>query len=266
MADIETKPVSANRQKAYERMAKKYPDKNFDDEDVFFGAINDDYDGVVAENNGYKEREKAFSDMFSSDPRSAAFLTNWRKGEDPAVQLVRQFGTEIKDAIDDPDRQEQIAAANKEYVERIAKEKELDDVYQKNLEASLKYLDEFQQKNGLSDEEIDQTMEFLVGIVKDGILGKFSPESIDMARKAITHDADVTTASQEGEVRGKNTKVEEKLRKQEKGDGTKQLDGQNGKGGSHKPTRSLGVLDNFDDNNKTIWERGGEKRTKISRE
>ena len=95
MADVENKGVGGNRKKAYERMRSKYPDKNFDDDDVFFGAINDDYDDIVAENNGYKEREKAFSDMFSSDPRSASFLTNWRKGEDPVMQLIRQFGTEI---------------------------------------------------------------------------------------------------------------------------------------------------------------------------
>lgn len=263
MAEVENKPVSSNRQKAIERMKGKYPDRNFDDDEVFFGAINDDYDGVVAENNGYKEREKAFSDMFSSDPRSAAFLTNWRKGEDPAVQLVRQFGTEIKDAIDDPERQEQIAAANKEYVERVAKEKQLDEEYQSNLAASLQTLEAFQQKNGLTDEEIDQVMEFLVSIMKDGIMGKFSEESMQMARKAIMHDADVTTASEEGEVKGKNAKVEEKLRKQNKGDGTKQLDGQNNKGSQKRPTQSLGALDNYGDNNKTIWERGGEKRQRI---
>lgn len=229
MAEVDNKPVSGNRQKAYDRMKGKYPDKNFDDDEVFFGAINDDYDGVVAENNGYKEREKAFSDMFSSDPRSAAFLTNWRKGEDPAVQLVRQFGTEIKDAIDDPERQEQIAAANKEYVERVAKEKELDEEYQKNLAASLQTLEAFQQKNGLTDEDIDQVMEFLVGIMKDGIMGKFSEESMEMARKAIMHDADVTTANEEGEVRGKNSKIEERLRKQQRNDGTAQLNGNNGR-------------------------------------
>lgn len=228
MAETENKPISGNRQKVYERMKGKYPDKNFDDDDVFFGAINDDYDGVVAENNGYKEREKAFSDMFSSDPRSAAFLTNWRKGEDPAVQLVRQFGTEIKDAIDDPERQEQIAAANKEYVERVAKEKGLEEEYQKNLAVSLQTLEDYQGKQGLSDEEIDQIMEFLVGIAKDGIMGKFSEESMEMARKAIMHDADVTTANEEGEVRGKNAKIEERLRKRQKNDGTAQLDGNNG--------------------------------------
>ena len=180
------------------------------------------------------------------------------------VTLVRQFGTDIKEAIDDPERLEQIAEANKEYVERVAKEKELEETYQKNLQDSLEYLETFQSENGLSDDEVDDVMEYLVGIVRDGIMGKFTPESIDMARKAINHDVDVEEANLEGEVRGKNAKIDEKLRKQSKGDGLATLDGKNGGGGNARPMPSLGALDNFGENNQTIWERGGEKRRKAS--
>lgn len=265
MADIANKAVSGNRQKVMDRMRNKYPDKNFDDDEALFGQLSDDYDDYDKQIGGYKEREQAFSDMFTKDPRSAAYLTNWRKGGDPVVELVRQFGTDIKDAIDDPQRLDAIADANKEYVERVAKEKKLDEEYQSNLAESLQALEKFQQERGLSDDEIDQIMEFLVGIMKDGIMGKFSVESMEMAQKALNHDTDVADAGQEGEVRGKNAKIDEKLRKQDKGDGTARLNGKNGKAGS-KSTRSLGVLDNFGDSNQTIWERGGEKRTKLNRE
>ena len=263
MEDIVDKQVTNNRQRAVDRLKGKYPDKNFDDEEAFYGQINDDYDEYDKQLGGYKEREKSLSDMFNADPRSAAYLTSWRKGGDPAVELVRQFGTEIKDAIDDPERLDAISEANKEYVERVAKEKQLDEEYHKNLEASLLYLDELQQKSGLSDDDVDKTMEFLVSIVKDGIMGRFSPESIDMARKAINHDVDVESASMEGEVRGKNTNVTEKLRKKSAGDGTAQLDGKNG-GVKRTIPRSLGALDNYGDNSKNIWERGQEKRTKVN--
>ena len=168
------------------------------------------------------------------------FLMNWKDGKDPAVELVRQFGTEIKDAIDDPERLEAISEANKEFVERVAKEKELDDAYQKNLQESLSMLDEYQQKNGLNDEQVDAAMEFLLGIIKDGVMGKFTAESIDMAMKAINHDVDVEVAGHEGEVRGKNTKLEEKLRKQMKGDGIPNMDGKNrGVGGQRKANRGI---------------------------
>ena len=227
MAETGNQAVRSKREQFGDRLKTKYPDKQFDDDEALFGQINDDYDSYDQELLGYKDREGKLSNMMSSDPRSAYFLSSWRDGEDPAVALVRQFGTDIKEAIDDPDRLEEIAAANKEYVERVAKEKELDEQYQKNLDESLKTLEQWQADNGLSDDDVDAMMEVLIGIVTDGIMGKFSTESMDMARKAINHDLDVADAEQTGEVRGRNARIDEKLRGRQKGDGTVPLDGSN---------------------------------------
>ena len=135
------------------------------------------------------------------------------------MALIRQFGTEIKDAIDDPERQEMIAEANKEFIERVAKEKEYEELYQTNLSESLKYLDELQAKTGMTDQEIDDVMEKIATIYRDYVLGKFTPETIEMVRKAMNHDADVAMAAHEGEVRGRNERIEEKLKTKSKGDG-----------------------------------------------
>lgn len=235
----ETEPVKSKRDLVRERLAGKYPDRDFEDEDVFFGQINDDFDDDETQLSGYREREKALSDMFMSDPRSAAFITDWRKGEDPAIGLIRRFGTEIKDVIDDPARQEEIAAANKEYVERVANEKHLEEEYQKNLDASLQSIDALQQKNGLTDDDIDRAMAWLQGIITDGIMGKFAPETIEMAMKAINHDGDVDEAAREGELRGRNSKIEERLRSVRKGDGLAQLDGKNGNSAPRRPSNNI---------------------------
>lgn len=263
MEKTDNNPVKTKRDLALERMKGKYPDKVFEDDDALFGQINDDYDDYDKKLAEYKERERTFSDMFTADPRAASFLMNWRNGEDPTIGLIRQFGTEIKEAIDDPERQEEIAAAQKEFVERVAKEKEYEEAYQTNLAASLSYLEEMQEKQGVSDDEIDKIMQFIITIVRDGVMGKFAPETIEMARKALNHDADVAQASHEGEVKGRNTKIEEKLRKKKSGDGTASLDGKSSKP-KHQSAPSLGVLDQLGDNNKTIWERGNEKRIKAS--
>ncbi|MEG1999660.1 MAG: hypothetical protein RR015_06565, partial [Bacteroidales bacterium] len=173
-----------------------------------------------------------------------------------------QFGTDIKDAIDDPKRQEEIASANKEFVDRVAKEKALEEEYQVNLEESLKTIESMQAKSGISDDDMDKAMEFLIGIMRDGIVGKFSPESIDMSIKAINYEQAVGSAEYEGEVKGRNAKIQDRLRLKTKGDGTAQLDGSNGKVDGAQKKRYLGALDRYDDGNLSIWERGGEKRTK----
>ena len=264
MEKTDNSQVKSKREMLTERMRGKYPDKDFSDEESFYGQISDDYDDYDKRLSGYQEREKAFSDLFASDPRSANFLMNWKNGEHPMTALVRQFGKDgLEELVNNDEKMEEFAKANEEYLERVAKENELEQEYQTNLEASLKSIEEKQAAEGLSDEQVDAAMDFLIGIVRDGLMGKFTPESIDMAFKAINHDADVTNAAEEAEVRGKNAKVEATLRKKSKGDGTANLDGKNGNGGVQpRKGRSLGALEKFGSENRTIWERGNEKREK----
>jgi hypothetical protein len=98
-------------------------------------------------------------------------------------------------------------------------------------------LDQFQASHGLSDDDVNDVMKHLAGIVSDGILGKFSLDSMEMALKAINHDADVEGASLEGEVRGRNAKIDEKLRRSQQGDGTVNLAGSNNS--AKRPARSI---------------------------
>lgn len=224
--------VKSRRDQHLERLRKKYPEKKFENDEEIYGQISDDYDQYEQELDGYKGREKSLSDMFAADPRSAQFLTDMHNGNDPVLGLVRNFGVEIKDVLDDPEMQDKIAEANKEYVERIAKSKALDDEYNSNMDTTLETLRQFQSERGISDEQVDQVVDFLLGVVRDGVMGKFSPETLDMACKALNYDADVAAAGEEGEVAGRNAKITENLRKSNKGDGTMPLGGKNGQGSS----------------------------------
>lgn len=254
-----TTEVKSNRDRYTERLKAKYPDKEFADDEALFGQINDDYDGYEQEVNGYKKREKALSDLFASNPRSAAFLTDWRNGEDPIVGLIRKFGDDFKAALEDPEKTEALAEANKEYAERIAKESEFEEQYQQNITETLSTIEQVQKEDNLSDDDIDNAMEFLINIMRDGLLGKFSPDSIRMALKAINHDLDVEEANHEGEIKGRNAKIEEKLRKGRKNDGTANLQGKNSGGSTEQQMPDLGAIgQNY--GSKNIWERGGEKR------
>ena len=256
--------VKSNRERYTERLKAKYPDREFADDEALFGQINDDYDGYDKELSGYKEREKALSDLFASNPQVPLSLLTGEK-----AKTYHRYGAQIRDdfkaALEDPEKQEALAAANKEFAERIAQEKEYEGEYQKNLDETLTTLETMQQEEGLPDEDIDSAMDFLVGIVRDGIMGKFTRESIEMAIKAIRHDSDVEAAGHEGEVKGRNSKIEEKLRKAGKNDGTADLAGKNGGGsGGSRQMPDLGAIGRYD-GTQNIWERGGEKRKAINR-
>ena len=228
----ENNEVKSRRDQHVERLRKKYPDKKFEDDEEIYGQISDDYDQYEQELEGLRGREQSLSNMFAADPRSAQFLTDMHNGKDPVLGLVRNFGVEIKDVLDDPEMQDRIAEANKDYVERVANSKKLDEEYEKNMDNTLETLRQFQAERGMSDEQIDQVVGFLLGVVRDGVMGKFSTETLNMACKALNYDADVAAAGEEGEVAGRNAKITEKLRKSNKGDGTAPLGGKNGQGAS----------------------------------
>lgn len=235
--------VKSRRDQHLDRLRSKYPDKKFEDDEEIYGQISDDYDTYEAELEGLRGREKLLSDMFAADPRSAQFLTDMHNGNDPVLGLVRNFGVEIKDVLDDPEMQDRIAEANKEYVERIANSKKLDEEYEKNMDNTLDTLRQFQAERGMSDEQIDQVVDFLLGVVRDGVMGKFSTETLNMACKALNYDADVAAAGEEGEVAGRNAKITEKLRKSNKGDGIAPLGGKNGQGHSSSPQKNQSIFD-----------------------
>ncbi len=224
----ENNPVKSRRDQHLERLRKKYPDKQFDDDEAIFGQISDDYDQFEQENATMRDREKAFAEMFTSDPRSARMMMEWKNGNDPAISLLRIYGDDILEACNDPEKQEAIREANKEFAEKVAKEKEYEELYDRNIEESLSGLEQMATEEGLSEEEIDKAMEYLVSICRDMMLGKFTRETVRMMLNAINHDTDVANAQEVGEVAGRNAKIVEKMRNSKKGDGINNLNGRNG--------------------------------------
>ena len=252
--------VKSNRDRYMERLKTKYPDKEFADDEALFGQTNDDYDSYDNELSGYRERKKLSRTYLQATRAVPLFLPTGERAKTLSSVWCVNSGMISRPHLKTPKSREALAAANKEFAERIAQEKEYEGEYQKNLNETLTTLETMQQDEGLSDEDIDSAMDFLVGIVRDGIMGKFTRESVAMALKAIRHDSDVEQADREGEVRGRNTKIEEKLRKGSKNDGTANLGSKNGGGkGGSREMPDLGVIDqNYGTQN--IWERGGEKR------
>ena len=238
----ENQPPKSRREQFGERLKAKYPDREYADDEAMFGQADDDYASYEEQLGQYRDREKSLSDLLSKDPRSAQFITDMAKGTDPWIAVVERLGIDgWTELINDPSKQEELAEANKKYVERLAKEKSLEEEYNANFGESLKVLEQIQQEQGLSDETIDAAMDILIGEANDAIVGKFSREAIERALKSLNRDADIENARIEGEVAGRNAKIEENLRKPKGGDGMPNLAGNN-----NAATRQNGRRNFFD--------------------
>lgn len=236
-----TEEVKSKRELMKARLEKKYPDKTYEDDEAFFGQIYDDYVGYDDELTGYREQSQRLTELFNANPAAARFITDMAKGEDPWIAVIKRMGIDgVSDLLNDPEKQEAYAEANKEYIERVANEKNLEQEYQANLDASLDMIEAYKAEHGYSDDEIDAATALIGKMARDYIMGKFTKDSLDMVMKALNHESDIALAEQKGEVRGRNARVEEKLRKPTQGDGMPVLGASN-----NVPTRSRRSI--FDD-------------------
>ena len=263
MASVDNQEIKAKKDLVLDLLKSKYPEAEYADDDALFEQIGKDYEEYEEQKKGYEEEHDALADLFAKDPKSASFFVEWQNGKDPIVNLLELYGNEILDIMDDPERQAELAEANKKFLERVAKEKQLEEEYNKNIEVSKQTLSDIQAEQGLTDEQIDKAMEFIVGVFTDAIIGKFDRETIKMALKATNYDADVEAATQEGDVRGRNAKIKEQLRTRNTNDGVAQLNGKNN-GVPSNLRNELGALSNYGDGVKDIWERGGMVRKKYN--
>jgi hypothetical protein len=213
--------VLSGKDRLFDKVRKRHEGEEFVDDDALFNRISEDYDDLDSQLGQYQKDSDVLAEMFESDPRSVEFLKAWKDGADPVVVMWERYGADI---LEDPNKKEALAEANKKYLDRLAQEKKLEEEYTKNLDSSLDVMDAYQAKNSLSDEDIDEAISFLIKLGHDCNLGKITEEGLDMAMKAIRHDVDVAEAEHEGVVRGRNEKITNEV-KRRAGDGTPRLDG-----------------------------------------
>ena len=251
-----SEPKVSRRDAFLGRLKKNRPDLNADNEDELYGAINDDYDSYDRQLGEYKANNDKLIGAFNKDPRIAELFTRMAKGENPLSYLIESFGEdEIRGALDDPAMKDKLVEAQNKYLERQTSEKKLEEEASVNLPASLDALEEAVKELGCGEEEADKAFSMFVQIQDDAIVDKVSKETWLMFLKGIMHDGDVEDASHVAEVKGRNAKIEEKLKAPE----TKMPPSLSG-GGSmseepkKKPRAIEGALGRYGGKGGSIWD------------
>lgn len=234
------------------RYKTRFPDRNWDeeDDDALAEQAIADYDTMEGKLKDYEEADAKMSKLLEDNPQSAAFLMGMANGEDFLSNLQKNFGEDIVEAMQNPDKLKELAAANKEYHEKIAASKKAEEEWEANMNTSLDNLRQAAQESGLTNDEVVEAMDKLIGVVDDYNTGKLDIETIKMFLDAINHDTDVETAARKAEVRGRNANIEEQQRKRKQStDGIPQMRGQISKGGegrtitNRKPSAGNGIWD-----------------------
>lgn len=247
----------SNKERALERMRTSDPNRNYEDEEELFGKVNDDYDKYVSDLAEANKNNEEVNEMLSKDPRSSAFLSAWRRGENPLMAFIGEYTDDIVADMQNPENRAKIEEASKKYLERLAKSKELDEEYEKNMKESREVYKQMLDDGAYSQGQIDKALDKLENVANEFMVGKVSKETLEAMIKSNDYDADVATANSEGEIRGRNAQIMKGRKLAAKGDGLPQggAGGGTAKVGDRGENEAqLGALRRYGRGRSSIWD------------
>lgn len=211
-------PVTSSREAFVARIKDRHPDLDDSDEEAFYGAVNADYDeddeGREALKK-YREDDEKLREIFQNDPRMANIFLGMARGENVLEYLIDNFGQDFLDAINDPENEEarqRIAEKQKQWVEKQAASRDLEQQASENLDKALDAFDAVAEETGADDNAKEEAFKKFTEFQQRAIVNDIDEDMWRLFFNGVTHDADVEQAGMEGEVRGRNEKIRERLR------------------------------------------------------
>lgn len=205
------KEINETKREAFRRrMAEREPNLNLDDEDAYYGYM----DNLVTEYDDYRTSSDAMRKNMDHSPALAELLMAAREEEnfDPMLWMVRNKGLDIDALRDDPEYAEKITKAHNEWLAKRAKSDEINKQAAANMPKSIEAIMAKAAELGLTDEQANEIRDEIYQMGDNLILGIIPVNIFEMLAKGKTRDADVETAREEGIAEGLNTKVTDKLR------------------------------------------------------
>jgi hypothetical protein len=210
----EEKKEEVKKHKYADRLAKAYPERAFETDDDYENA-HEDY---VKDLEGYRERgtiaNQKLIALFEAEPQIADVISAMIGGATMRSALARHIGAEDLVPEDgDPDYKAW-DENNKQRLERIAKADQFNREFNENVEFSAKSVQEFASENDLKPEEAEKILGEFDDMLKDIYRGRITKETLAKIVRAVKHDEAVKEAKAEGEIKGKNEAIKEKVEKE----------------------------------------------------
>jgi hypothetical protein len=211
------------------RLKKRYPDKEFADDEEVNGALGEYMDELENYQSSTEEANKKLMEVLQEAPELVSIIKDVSQGATFTEALSRHVDVdELKPMEGDPDYDAwnaNIETRKKSRAERESRSK----MYQENLEMSTAEIKAFKEESGMSEEDTGKFLTALNDLIGEVVDGKLTRKTLARMKKAVDYDMDVQTAAKQGEVAGKNAQIDtmkEKKAKKMEGDGLPNLTGQ----------------------------------------
>lgn len=209
------KEINETKREAFRRrMAEREPNLNLDDEDAYYGYM----DNMVTEYDDYRTSSDAMRKNMDHSPALAEMFMAAREEEsfDPVLWMVRNKGLDLDALRDDPEYAEKVTEAHNEWLAKRAKADEINEQAAANMPKSIEAIQAKAAELGLTDEQADEIVGEIYQMGNDLTLGIIPVNIFEMLAKGKTYDKDIEEAREVGIAEGLETKVTDKLRKMPK--------------------------------------------------
>lgn len=193
-----------------ERVSKRYPDLNMDDEDAYYDQMGKAFD----EYEGYESNTQRLREAMEKSPEMAKMLAaaQGQDNFDPITYLFENANTDILALAEDPEGAKKFGELREQQLQRQAENDDIQKSVLDNMPASIKAVRAKAQEMGLDDERTQETVGKMFQVMEDLVRGKIDPEVFALLAKGQDYDTAVEQAHDEGRVEGLNQKVDDKLR------------------------------------------------------
>ena len=201
-------PTARERNRAW--MAKNNPELNLDDEEAYDEALGN----VFGEYDKYRDSTNNLRKHIGDNTPLGRMIQD--AVNDPefniAVWVRENMGVDLTEAIEDEAFVEKMTEAAKKWDESEAKKAENKKLADENFPKSMDEIKAFALEKGQDEASIQQTLEQMFDIVDAVHQGNYT-DLYKALYASNNYDNDMNSAREEGAAAGRQTKVQEKLRK-----------------------------------------------------
>lgn len=196
------------------RMAEREPNLNLDDEDAYYGYMDD----MVTEYDDFRKSSESMRQNMANSPALTEMLMAARgqEGFDPVLWMIENRGLDLDALRDDEKYAEKVTEARNAWLAKKAKDEETFEAAKANMPRSIEAIKAKQAEMGLSDEQANEIVGDIYQMGSDLTMGIIPVNIFEMLAKGKTYDKDVEEAREVGVAQGLETKVTDKLRKMPK--------------------------------------------------
>lgn len=191
------------------KLREKYADMDWENDPEAPYRAMDSYDTEMNGKLGkYAKSQEAINNVLLKDPKFAMALHDASKGVNPSLALVKHYGKEALMAADDPALAEQFAKSNQEYLDNMARSKQIEEQQNANMEESIANMEEFSAEYELTEEQAENFAEMLFQLADDILMGRLSKEMLVREWLGLNHQQDILEAYGRGVKDGSNKKIQ----------------------------------------------------------